>query len=300
MKSAAGASRRALRCVSWCLAVGSFVGCSGPTEPTCPPVCPGARDYDAQSYELIGHFDWTAHRLVASERVSLVVHPPAAKMLELDATVDVKRVHADAADLPYVDDRDASKLFIDVGSLHAGDAPITFNIEYEAPVSDALRASSGRDGDPVTTRVVYTDSEPFDGRYWLPADHRPFDRATWTVELTVASDEDVIANGMRAKDEMQGGARVIRYEMDKPVPTYLMAFAAGQLEHQDRTTERVPLSVWHRRGLVFDPAETLDRVTDAMSTLRETVGPVSLGSLRGRALARILGRHGERHDHVSR
>src|SRR5439155_12267058 len=74
-------------------------------------------------------------------------------------------------------------------------------------------------------------------------------------------------------DEARPGGRLVRYEMDRPLPTYLMAFAAGQLEHHDRAGGRVPLSVWYRRGLVLDPAATLDVVAGVMATYEGLIGP---------------------------
>lgn len=161
---------------------------------------------------------------------------------------------------------------VDLAALSPADAPVSFTIDYQAQVSGALVASSGRDADPVASRVVFTNSEPVAGASWLPGNHRPADRARFAVELTVAEDEDVVSNGARVRDETQRGQRVVRYEMNDPIPTYIMAFAAGQIVHSDRTGA-VPLSVWYRRGLALDPAKTLDVVADAMATFERLLGP---------------------------
>jgi hypothetical protein len=230
------------------------------------------RAYDAQAYELTGSFDWNRRVLVAVEQITLNMVNPADTSVELDAAVDVKRVHAGAADVPWTLDPTHRTLQVDLSSLGATVAR-TFTVEYEVATSGSLVASSGRDADPVTARVVYTDSEPDRGVYWLVANHHPNDRASWAVELTVAADEDVISNGARVKDQTGGGGRTVRYEIDKPLPTYLMAFAAGQLEHHDRATGRVPLSIWHRRGLAVDAEAHLDVVAQAMAAFESLVGP---------------------------
>jgi hypothetical protein len=231
----------------------------------------GGVGYDAQSYELVGRFDWERRQLIATERVTLTLSP-GIRFVELDAAVDVKAVHGDGgANLPFIISTD--RLGIDISSLATQRNTVSFTIDYEASPSDGLVASVSRDDDPVTSRVVYTDSEPFFGTKWLPAIHKPADRAEWQVELTVRSNEDVIANGVRTKDEMRGGERVVRYEMKDPIPTYTMAFAAGELEHRDRTTGRVPLSVWYRRGLAVEPDDMLDYLSGAVPTLEKLVGP---------------------------
>ena len=231
----------------------------------------GGVGYDAKSYEVVGRFDWARRLLIAKERVTLsTVSNPG--FIELDAAVDIKGVQGEGgASLPFV--VTPNLLRIDVSSLQASEGTLSFTIVYEAPTSEGLVASVSRDDDPVTSRVFYTDSEPFYGTLWLPAIHKPSDRAEFKVELTVGANEDVVANGTRIKDEMRDGQRVVGYEMTNPIPTYTMAFAAGELEHRDRTTGRVPLSVWFRRGLVLEPNDMLDFLTEAMATLESLVGP---------------------------
>jgi aminopeptidase N len=231
----------------------------------------GGIGYDAKSYEVVGRFDWARRLLIATERVTLSTASNPG-FIELDAAVDVKSVQGESgASLPFV--VAPNSLRIDVSSLHTSEDTLSFTIDYEAPTSEGLVASVSRDDDPVTSRVFYTDSEPLYGTLWLPAIHKPSDRAEFKVELTVGANEDVVANGARIKDEMRDGQRVVRYEMTNPIPTYTMAFAGGELEHRERTTGRVPLSVWYRRGLLLEPNDMLDFLTEAMATLESLVGP---------------------------
>jgi aminopeptidase N len=258
--------------------------CSGPRPtPPCANCGEPDRGYDVESYELVGRFDWERQRLVATERVTLVKTATTSN-IELDAVVEVKSVRgtADGAgdagapgaevDLAFALNAD-NLLRIDVSALGAGATHLSLTIEYEASTSGALRSSISRDDDPVTSRVVYTDSEPFDGMTWLPANHRPADRATWRVELTVPATEDVIANGTRVNDEIRNGERVVRYEMIHPIPTYTMAFAAGELEHADRAIGRIPLSVWFRRGLAIDTNAMLDLLSSSIASFETLLGP---------------------------
>lgn len=241
--------------------------------PSCLPDCSGTRDYDARSYHLTGQFDWDARTLDASEDISLVLGAPDADVIELDSTVDVSRVHAGDQELAFAVDDAAQTLRIDLAPLAPGGDPVAFTVEYQAPTSDSLIATTSRDDDPVTSRVVFTDSEPDRGHQWLVENDDPADRALWSVSLTVPDDEDVIGNGARTGDEPTGGGHQISYALDKPIPTYLMAFAAGQLDHVDRTGGRVPLSVWYRRGLMLDPDDTLDAVARSMDAFEPLIGP---------------------------
>jgi len=231
---------------------------------------PEQRGYDAIAYELVGAFDWTTQQLTAHETITLDV-TPGQRSIVLDTTVAIDGIAgADGAALHYDHDRSAGRLTVDLGSSGGGLTKLT--VDYHAAASATLIASSGRDDDPVTSRVVFTDSEPDRGGGWLVAHHHPSDRATWAVELTVPADEDVIANGARTRDDQVGGSRVIRYELDKPIPTYLMAFAAGQLDHVDRPGP-TPLSVWYRRGLLIDAERNLDLLAELIPRFEALIGP---------------------------
>jgi len=252
--------------------------CGGPDHPSgdddAPPgLDDSPRGYDAIGYALRARFDWDARRLFAAEDVTLVLPADIAPHIELDSKVEVKRVFAGATQLTWRADVDASTLSVDLTPIVDGTAaPITFTIEYEAPTSGALIASFGRADDPIASRVVYSDSEPDRGVGWLVANHRPSDRATFAVELTVPSGEDVLGNGERVRDEVQGDSRVVGYAIDQPIPTYIMAFAAGELEHHDRAG-RVPLSIWYRRGVQVDHEAHLDQLAAQLAALEPLVGP---------------------------
>jgi hypothetical protein len=145
-------------------------------------------------------------------------------------------------------------------------------VDYEAVPSDSLVAARAQPEDPVKSRIVYTDSEPDRGLEWRVAKEDPSDRALWSIDVEVAADEDVIANGKRLSDTPKGDGHIVAYALDKPIPTYMMAFAAGQIVHTDRTTGRVPLSLWYRRGLAIHPDDNLDAVADAMATFDKLMG----------------------------
>jgi hypothetical protein len=262
------------RCAAAVLAVAAHVGCGddgGGRPPSCLPDCPATRTYDAVAYDLRARFDAEARALVASEDITLA--DVAGAIVELDAEVAVDDVHAGGQRLAFAYDADAHALHVDVGLLLADGGPLTFTVEYRAPLSNALVYAGARDDDPVTSRVLYTDSEPLRGRKWLVGKHEPADRATFSVELAVAAGDDAIGNGARVRDDTTGGERTIGYRLDRPVPTYLMAFAAGELTHVDAMAGTVPIAVWHRRGLLVDPSVTLAMVARQMAFFSERIGP---------------------------
>jgi aminopeptidase N len=246
---------------------------AGPTTPeSCLPGCAGSRAFDAQAYDLSAEVDWDASAIHARETITLI--PAAdAPVISLDADgLVVTGVHAGGQPLAYAVDAEARTLRVDLTPLAPGGAPVTFVVAYDAPASGSLFFFRPRRDDPAQSRIAYTVSEPIYGSRWLAAKHDPSDRALFSVTLAVPPEHDVIANGQRISDEVVADQRVVRYEMDRPLPTYLMAFATGDLVHAERAKGRTPISLWYRRGLAVDPTVNLDIVASAMRELEARLG----------------------------
>lgn len=256
----------------WILAAAiSLTACGGSDPSTCLPDCEANRDYDAIAYHLHGSLDWNGRELAAVEDIT--VRLAGSPVIELDARVDFERtLAADGVDLASDFDEERGLLRVDLTPLAAANpgGELTFSVAYTAPASRALVFAGARDDDPVRSRVAYTNSEPIEARNWLISNDHPTDRARFSVEFVMTgSDHDLVANGER----LAAGPGIVRYAMAQPLPTYLMAFAAGDLEHAERTSGRVPLAVWHRRGATVDTAAHLDVIERQLAQFESLVGP---------------------------
>jgi aminopeptidase N len=243
------------------------LGCDGEVDPCLPSGCVATRAYDVHAYELRATVRDDV--LVASEDIELALTPGAPRIVELDAAVDVGAVRVADDDVPFVRLADDT-LRIDLAAI-AGDAPLTVTVDYHARTSDQPG------GPPLTAareggRVIYTIAEPDRGKGWLVGNHDPSDRAAFAVELTVAAGEDVVANGLRVFDQVSGDQRTVRYEMAEPLPTYIMAFAAGALEHASRDGS-VPLEIWWPTGADVTVDPTFDLLDRQLTTLEALLGP---------------------------
>ncbi len=227
-----------------------------------PPPAPEAA-YDVEAYELAGEYDWARGRLVATLTLRLSMGGGPGRVIALDSEVtEVKAVRtAEGVALAFRADAAAKRLFVELPAAPPA-GPLALALDYEAaPAYDAydepaLIAVAPRAGDPVATRVVYTFSEPQGARQWLPSRDDPADRALFSVDLRVGAGESLVANGDLVADgppEADGGRRV-KYATSYPLPTYLMAFAAGPFEVASAPAAGAgaPLSVWHRPGLPGD------------------------------------------------
>jgi aminopeptidase N len=234
---------------------------------------PSDRSYDVSSYALTASFDKSESRLKASVEIALTRQDLSAKGFALDSRVNsVTSVSAAGAELRTRYDADAGVLLVHWPESPWDMSGAEVRIDYEAVRSRGLQVHS-EGHDALSSPVVYTMGEPELTAYWMPGNHRPSDRATFSVELTLDADEDAIANGIRALDERSDGQRRVRYVFSRPIPTYVMAFAIGQFEHQ--TLERsgkVPLTLWYRRGLGVAASANLERLAARMDRMESLVG----------------------------
>ncbi|MCU0685014.1 MAG: aminopeptidase [Polyangiaceae bacterium] len=225
---------------------------------------------DVERYDLAGTFDWSQNRLFASVTVTLgaASAPPARVVLDsrVSAVTGVSLPSGEA--LAFEVDADAGTLAVELGARAT--PGVSFVIDYEAstPYGSGLFGSTPlamypeREGDPNPARVVYTFSEPELARDWLPSHDDPSDGAFFSVDLHVGYGERLIANGDLVADSTGCGQEGrMKYATAYPLPTYLMAFALGEFEVEEKTGPHgLPLSVWHRPGLQGDYQQTLSDI----------------------------------------
>lgn len=90
---------------------------------------------------------------------------------------------------------------------------------------------------------LFTQGEAILTRTWIPCQDTPGSRITYKARVTVPKDMMAV---MSAKNPMEkNGTGVYEYEMKQPIPTYLIALAAGDLEFQ---------SLGNRTGVYTEPS----------------------------------------------
>ncbi len=235
-------------------------------------------EIDVERYDLTGTFDWSALELDATLRLTLSPKNVAVTSLVLGSTVSVAEVLTAArAPLRFAVDATAGTLTITLSdAARLPDGRTQLDIRYRAPASGNLRAYTPRVGDPSQSPVVYTYSEPLGVASWMPCHNVPADRAIFSAEMRMPTDQVLIANGDKKSDTVQSGVRVMRYETAYTLPPYLMAFAMGDLEAENGAHGSRPLAVWHRRGVPGDyPAllAELDRLMGLYESLLTTPYP---------------------------
>lgn len=150
-------------------------------------------------------------------------------------------------------------------------------IEYAAaPDAEALQWLSPEQTAGKQHPFLFSQGQSILNRTWIPTQDSPGIRQTWSARITAPKPLDVVMSGVSQgePEDLGNGRRAFRFAMDKPVPPYLIAIAAGDIDFR---------SVGPRTGVWAEPA-TLARAaqevgdTESMVTAAEALyGPYRWG-----------------------
>lgn len=81
---------------------------------------------------------------------------------------------------------------------------------------------------------LFSQGQAILNRTWIPTQDSPGIRQTWEARVTAPKPLDVVMSGVRQgePEDLGNGRRAFRFVMDKPVPPYLIAIAAGDIDFQ--------------------------------------------------------------------
>ena len=84
---------------------------------------------------------------------------------------------------------------------------------------------------------AYTQFEPVDARRAFPCFDEPQWKTPWTLTLNVKREHVAVANNpIESETDIAGGMKTVRFKATPPLPTYLVAFAAGPFDIVDGGT----------------------------------------------------------------
>lgn len=209
--------------------------------------------YDVQKYSIQGSYDWGKRELTASVKTEFKLIKKTNAIIFDSGVTSVLWVKSDkGATLPFEYKKNELTLNVDISSLspEAGKT-LTVIIDYKIGVyedSTALTDFVGRLGDPNKSRVVHTTAEPKGAHTWFPCNDNPADRALFAMQLTTPVQDRMISNGDLLSEVVSQGQRTTSYQTRYSLPTYLMAFAAGEFIEAKADHNGLPVMVWARKG----------------------------------------------------
>ncbi|MCM2270738.1 MAG: M1 family aminopeptidase/hydrolase, partial [Thermoanaerobaculia bacterium] len=219
--------------------------------------------------------DFAARRLAGTASLSVERRNPGADELVLDTQgLEIVAVRLDGApeSVPYRLSDDYPFLGRSL-SVPLGPETKVVRVEYRTrPDATALQWL-----DPAQTAggvhpFLFTQSQPTMARTWIPCQDTPSVRATYTA--TIRTSPQLMAVMSAANPRRKSADGVYRFKLDKPIPSYLLALAVGDLEFRE---------MGKRTGVYAEPSVVAGAAwefadTEAMMTATEKLyGPYRWG-----------------------
>ena len=119
---------------------------------------------------------------------------------------------------------------------------------------------------------VFTQGEAVLTRTWIPCQDTPGNRVTYSAEITVPSDLLAVMSADNPTERNENGT--YQFEMRQPIPTYLIAMAAGDLSFAplgDRT------GVYAEPSMIDEAVYEFEEVEDMITAAEALYGPYKWG-----------------------
>lgn len=160
-----------------------------------------------------------------------------------------------------------------VHEVTLGDSPVAHTVENEHIVIPSTELQAGRQevaidfvaGDGSLNRnddYLYTLFVPDRARVAIPVFDQPDLKARCTLHLEVPATWQAIANGELTGQEEAEDRRTFHFELTDPIPTYLLAFAAGRFETVTADRDGRTYTLLHRETDDEKVARNLDAIFD--------------------------------------
>jgi aminopeptidase N len=187
----------------------------------------GNGGYDVQHYDLaIRYGPGTNHLRGVATIAAVTTQSLSCFSLDLvGLTVHAITVNGD----PAAWSRTRHELIITpAAALASGDA-LTVVVTYEGfPKGFVLPSSGAVSGFIRTADGVIVAGEPEAATAWFPVNDHPTDRASYTFRITVPTQFQVVANGVRESRDTRGDWTTHVWQAHDPMASYLATFDVGE------------------------------------------------------------------------
>lgn len=109
-------------------------------------------------------------------------------------------------------------------------------VEYlSAPGAEALQWLSPEQTAGGKYPFLFSQGQAINNRTWIPTQDSPGIRQTWEATVSAPEPLNVVMSGVvqGEPEALDGKRRAFRFEMSHPVPPYLIAIAAGNIEFRE-------------------------------------------------------------------
>lgn len=157
----------------------------------------------------------------------------------------ISSVHDDAGH-PLDFEHDGRHLVVDPGQTLRRGAQVRYAIDFEATEPPAGLWFVGPDKHhPERHLQLWSQNQDEDARYWLPCHDHPDHKQSLRVVATVPRGQTALSNGrLLSRHETADGRVVFDWELQRPVPIYLLTLVVGPFVEVVQQREPLPISYW--------------------------------------------------------
>jgi aminopeptidase N len=241
----------------------------------------GNRGYDVQHYTLDLDADVARNTISATITIEAVATTDLAAF-NLDFVspqMAINRLLIDGEPATFDDyDSDPSRsheLTVRPGSPLRRDQPFTATIAYQgAPQPYPSQAAPFPVGWISYPEGIYVASEPDGAASWYPVNDHPLDKATYTLNVSVAKPYFVAANGTLQQVTDRGDTRTFHYEVTDPVASYLVTIdIAEYVMREEEGPNGLPIRNFFPPDLAEAGAYDFGRTGEMIALFSDLFGP---------------------------
>ena len=157
-------------------------------------------------------------------------------------------------------------------SLAPGDRQV--QVAYEtSPQAEALQWLSPAQTDGGVKPFLFTQGQAILTRSWIPLQDSPAVRVSYEARISTPRDLDLVAVMSAETRQVIGDGR-FDFAMAKPIPSYLIALAIGDLTHRVISART---AIWAEPGVVEVAASELEDTEDMIQTCEGLFGAYRWG-----------------------
>lgn len=214
-------------------------GAPGAGDPLFPWL--GNSGYDVSHYGLTLDYEPDGNRLKAS---ALITARATQALRTVDLDLDGLRVRQATVDGKSAGVRRAgTKLTLTPEGVVGKDRIFTTEVVYEGRPKEITGPDGGLEGWIRTGDGAVGLGEPAGSMAWFPGNHRPSDKASYDITVTVPEGRTAVANGRLARHHSKDGRETFAWHNPEPMAGYLASVAIGYFKVDDFTADGLPVYI---------------------------------------------------------
>jgi len=201
------------------------------------------REFDAIHYKINIKFNLPEKKVSGTTTIKLTPFHDDFNKMVLDAVnMKIENVIINNS-IPSKFDYDSTKLTIYLDKNYSYDDTFNVSISYYTISPQKGMYFVNPDGkNPSLPVQIWTQGQADEARYWIPCFDEPCDKATTEIIAKVNGNFTTLSNGYLVEEKTNpDGTKTVHWIQDKPHPTYLITFVAGEFDVIKHKVDNIPL-----------------------------------------------------------